>query len=116
MKKEKSFDIGEYYKKAIHPLLILRLLENGPQYGYEIAKEINRIADKQFSIKTVYPLLKKLEEKGFVTSECIISKDNKARTYYTITEQGSRYELVGFGVYLNLHNVFCSAMAYGNKK
>ena len=52
------------------PLLVLKLLEDGDLYGYQMIEELKRRSDDTFHLKagTLYPLLHGLEEKGFVTA------------------------------------------------
>ena len=51
-------------------LLVLKLLEDGDKYGYQMIEELKRRSDDTFHLKagTLYPLLHGLEEKGFVTA------------------------------------------------
>ena len=51
-------------------LLVLKLLEDGDKYGYEMIEELKRRSDNTFHLKagTLYPLLHGLEEKGLVTA------------------------------------------------
>ena len=51
-------------------LLVLKLLEDGDLYGYQMIEELRRRSDDTFRLKagTLYPLLHSLEEKGFVTA------------------------------------------------
>ena len=53
-------------------LLVLKLLEDGDKYGYQMIEELKRRSDDTFHLKagTLYPLLHGLEEKGFVTEVC----------------------------------------------
>jgi DNA-binding PadR family transcriptional regulator len=51
-------------------LLLLSLLEESDRYGYEIIKELEMRSDKAFQFKegTLYPVLHKLENSGYVKS------------------------------------------------
>ena len=51
-------------------LLVLKLLEDGDKYGYQMIEELKRRSDDTFHLKagTLYPLLHGLEEKGLVTA------------------------------------------------
>ena len=48
------------------PLLVMKLLEAGDLYGYQMIEELRRRSDDTFRLKagTLYPLLHGLEEKG----------------------------------------------------
>ena len=49
-------------------LLVLKLLEDGDKYGYQMIEELRRRSNDTFHLKagTLYPLLHGLEEKGLV--------------------------------------------------
>ena len=51
---------------ALIEFLILAVLEQGDSYGYEISQTIKLIANIKES--TLYPILKKLEASGFLTT------------------------------------------------
>lgn len=72
------------------PLLVLKLLEDGDLYGYQMIEELKRRSDDTFHLKagTLYPLLHGLEEKGFVTAYEREASAGKPRRYYHLTDQG----------------------------
>lgn len=65
--------------------LILTIVDTQDSYGYEISQTIKMVADIKES--TLYPILKKLEEAGFVTTYTQEYQGRK-RKYYSITESG----------------------------
>ena len=71
-------------------LLVLKLLEDGDLYGYQMIAELRRRSDDTFRLKagTLYPLLHSLEEKGFVTAYEQTAESGKTRRYYHLTKQG----------------------------
>ncbi|NLY70805.1 MAG: PadR family transcriptional regulator [Clostridiales bacterium] len=71
------------------PLLLLSLLESQDCYGYEIIKILEERSDNTFSFKegTLYPVLHKLENEGYIRSYYKES-DGRKRRYYTITKKG----------------------------
>lgn len=71
------------------PLLLLSLLINQDCYGYEIIKLLEERSDNTFSFKegTLYPVLHKLENEGYIRSY-YRKKDGRQRRYYTITDRG----------------------------
>lgn len=73
-------------------LLVLSLLEEKDYYGYEIIKELESRSDKTFQFKegTLYPVLHKLENGGFVKSYMAKGETGKERRYYQITKHGKR--------------------------
>ncbi len=68
--------------------LLVLLVLNKPAYGYDILKLLD---SKGYAIEeqTLYPLLRRMEERGFLTSEWKIIQ-NKPRKYYVISEEGKR--------------------------
>lgn len=71
-------------------LLVLKLLEDGDLYGYQMIEELRRKSDDTFRLRagTLYPLLHGLEEKGCVTAYERTADSGKARRYYHLTERG----------------------------
>lgn len=73
-------------------MLVLRTLILGPLHGYGIAKAIhvgsNQLLDIEFG--SLYPALKRLELKGWVTSAWDTSEHNRRAKYYRLTAKGRR--------------------------
>ena len=91
-------------KKGILKILILKLLQGEKKYGYELLVEMSRKSSGFFKVKegTLYPILYKLEEDGFVISEWEIPHDKtRAKKYYSITQKGKE-ELKELIVFWNL--------------
>lgn len=72
-------------------LLVMKLLEDGDKYGYQMIEELKRRSDNTFHLKagTLYPLLHGLEEKGLVTAYEREAAAGKPRRYYRLTKEGS---------------------------
>lgn len=71
-------------------LLVMKLLEDGDKYGYQMIEELKRRSDDTFHLKagTLYPLLHGLEEKGLVTAYEREAAAGKPRRYYHLTKEG----------------------------
>lgn len=71
-------------------LLVLKLLEDGDKYGYEMIEALRQRSDDTFHLKagTLYPLLHSLEEKGLVTAYEREATAGKPRRYYHLTQAG----------------------------
>lgn len=65
--------------------LILSIIDSQDSYGYEISQTIKIVTDIKES--TLYPILKKLEKGGYVTTYSQEFQGRK-RKYYSITEAG----------------------------
>ena len=65
--------------------LILSVVESQDSYGYEISQTVKIVAVIKES--TLYPILKKLEKNGYLTTYCQEFQGRK-RKYYSITDSG----------------------------
>ncbi|EHJ52410.1 PadR family transcriptional regulator [Streptococcus macacae] len=65
--------------------LILAIVKGHDSYGYEISQTIKLAANIKES--TLYPILKKLEKAGFLTTYSQ-EHNGRQRKYYTITNSG----------------------------
>ena len=71
-------------------LMLLALLEEKDCYGYEIIKELKERSQNVFQFKegTLYPVLHKMENLGYVKSYRAKAENGKERKYYRITGAG----------------------------
>jgi DNA-binding PadR family transcriptional regulator len=72
-------------------ILVLSIIRNRNDIsGYEIIQEINKKFNPMWraSPGTIYPLLSRLDEKGFVETEEFIDENNRQKKVYRITVQG----------------------------
>lgn len=78
-------------KKGVLDMLVLKLLREEPKYGYQLIMEMKEKSSGTFLLKegTLYPILYRLEDEGFVESKWSEPEGKQvARKYYVITEQG----------------------------
>jgi PadR family transcriptional regulator PadR len=77
-------------KRGVLELVLLRLLHDGPSYGYELVSEIARRSEGELEVKegTLYPLLYRLEEQGWVTTGWETRDRGTPRKYYRLTPAG----------------------------
>jgi PadR family transcriptional regulator PadR len=73
-------------KKGTLELCVLSLLSRGDMYGFELTGTIS--AHIAISEGTIYPLLKRIRDEGFVTTYLKESQEGPPRKYYSITEYG----------------------------
>ena len=73
-------------------LLILRILELGPNHGWGIANRLKQMSKDglKTSQGSLYPALHRLEMRGQVTSEMTASENNRRARVYTITPTGRK--------------------------
>lgn len=72
-------------------ILVLSIIRNRERIsGYEISQIINKKFNPMWraSPGTIYPLLNRLDEKGFIDTEEYIDDKNRQKKIYRITEQG----------------------------
>lgn len=65
--------------------LILSIVREQDSYGYEINQTVKMVADIKES--TLYPILKKLEKGGYLTTYSQ-AFNNRTRKYYHLTDAG----------------------------
>jgi PadR family transcriptional regulator, regulatory protein PadR len=79
-------------KRGSAELLILSLLEAQPRHGYELSKLIKLRSRGQltFHIDSLYPLLYRLEERGWIQGTWVEKPGERRRRYYKVTREGRR--------------------------
>ena len=77
-------------KKGSAELLILSLVEARPRHGYEISKLIEQRSDGavRFHVASLYPLLYRLEKRGWVEGRWVEKAGQRRRRYYRLTAEG----------------------------
>lgn len=80
----------EIMKGAAEIIVLQALKDQGELYGYELLKTISDVSQGVFEFQegTLYPLLYRLEFKGYVVSEKKTAASGKERRYYSITPTG----------------------------
>ena len=74
-------------------MLVLKMLAERAMYGYEIIQIVNERTDGAFNWKegTLYPVLHRLEGKGYLSTEWQIGDSGKKRKYYQLSTKGRAY-------------------------
>jgi transcriptional regulator len=77
-------------KKGSAELLILSLIEHRPRHGYEISKLIEQRSEGvlKFNVASFYPLLYRLEKRGFISGRWVEKAGQRRRRYYQLTALG----------------------------
>ena len=92
----KEIFLSEVKSKTIFPLLVLHMLRKQPEYGNSIIKKMSELTDGAMTVSpnTIYPLLRRLEDKGYIVGEWE-NPESKSRRFYSITSAGeAKYEEV----------------------
>lgn len=79
-------------KRGSAELLILTVLEPRPRHGYELNKLIGARSGGQltFHIDSLYPLLYRLEERGWIKGSWVERPGERRRRFYKVTAEGRR--------------------------
>ena len=78
------------WKKGSAELLILSLLEAQPRHGYDIGKLIDSRSGGalHFHVASLYPLLYRLEKRGWIQGRWVERPNQRRRRYYRLTAAG----------------------------
>jgi PadR family transcriptional regulator PadR len=73
-------------------MLVLRTLVAGPLHGYGIAKSIRSASSEVLDVEfgSLYPALKRLEAKGWISSAWETSEHNRRAKFYKLTAAGRK--------------------------
>jgi transcriptional regulator len=79
-------------KRGTAELLILSLLDARPRHGYELSTLIHTRSrgELTFHIDSLYPLLYRLEERGWIKGTWVEKGAERRRRYYKVTAEGGR--------------------------
>lgn len=79
-------------KKGSAELLILSLVETRARHGYEISKmiEVRSGGTLKFNVASLYPLLYRLEKRGWIEGHWLEQPNQKRRRCYKLTKEGKK--------------------------
>ena len=79
-------------KKGSAELMILSLLEAQPRHGYDVSRliELRSGGTVKFRVASLYPLLYRLEKRGWVEGRWVEKAGQRRRRYYRLTKEGRR--------------------------
>ena len=79
-------------KKGSAELIILSIVEARGRHGYEISKliETRSAGQLKFHVASLYPLLYRLEERGWLQGRWVEKTGQRRRRYYSLTAEGRR--------------------------
>ncbi len=81
---------GELLQGTLAMLVLKTLLVNQSAHGYGIARWIEETTGDVLRIEegSLYPALRRVEDKGWVTSKWGVSENNRRARYYSLTPAG----------------------------
>ena len=74
-------------------IVILKALLAGPLHGYGIAQWIEQTTSDVLRVEdgSLYPALRRLEDRGLIDAEWGLSENNRRAKYYALTAAGRRH-------------------------
>jgi transcriptional regulator len=79
-------------KKGSAEFLILSLLEHEPRHGYDLSRLIELRSDGvlHFHVASLYPMLYRMERRGWIAGRWVEKAGQRRRRYYRITAEGKK--------------------------
>lgn len=79
-------------KKGSTDFLVLALLEAEPRHGYELSKliETRSRGVVRLHVASLYPLLYRLERRGWISGRWVEKAHQRRRRYYRLTATGAK--------------------------
>jgi transcriptional regulator len=73
-------------------MLILKTIALEPMHGYGIAQRIQQISGEVLQIQqgSLYPALRRLERRGWISAEWGESENNRRARFYNLTKAGRK--------------------------
>ena len=80
-------------KRGSAELAILSVLAEETLHGYELAKRIEEHSGGvlKFNLASLYPMLYRLEKRGWIQSEWGVSENNRKAKFYQLTAKGRKH-------------------------
>ena len=74
-------------------LVVLKALLGGALHGYAIARWVEQTTGDVLQVEegSLYPALRRLEDRGFITSQWGLSENNRRARYYSLTAAGRKH-------------------------
>jgi len=84
--------VDREWKKGSAELLILSLIEHEARHGYELGKLIESRSKGvlRFHVASLYPLLYRLEKRGWIEGRWVEKAGQRRRRYYRLTAEGKK--------------------------
>lgn len=88
--QEDTRSFGRELRRGSLELIMLHLLSSGEAYGYEIVTKLTERTSGALEVTdgTLYPVLYRLENAGFVTTRWETPQRGVPRKYYRLTDVG----------------------------
>jgi PadR family transcriptional regulator len=79
-------------KKGSAELMVLAVVEDRPRHGYDIARRIDETSGGllRFHVASLYPMLYRMERRGWIQGRWIEKSGQRRRRYYRLTPDGRK--------------------------
>ena len=79
-----------FFLRGTLDLLVLRILASGPKHGYAISRRLCELSQEWLQLEegSLYPCLYRMEERGWIRSELMVSENKRRARYYRLTASG----------------------------
>jgi PadR family transcriptional regulator, regulatory protein PadR len=95
-------------------LLVLRVLQSGPQHGYAISQRIRLLSGEFLRVEegSLYPALQKMLLKGWVEAEWGVSATKRRVRFYTLTPAGRDQLTSELSSYKNMNEAIQAVLKF----
>ena len=114
MNNGRSIERGDALASGVMDMLVLRVLADGPNYGYAISQSLRSHGLNDVSEATVYSSVKRMERLGLLESTRELADNGRARRYYSPTTAGRRRLSERLATWDALAKVVTSVFAAGD--
>ncbi len=92
------------FKRGTAELLVLHLLQNEDLYGYQITHAFEEKSGGVYTVLegSLYPILYKLTEAGYISDYVVPAGKKRTRRYYHLEDSGRAYYKEILGEYLSI--------------
>ena len=77
--------------KGLLDIIVLRVVETGDAYGYEILRRLRNSGFNELGDASVYGTLRRLYRSGHLSTYVLPSESGPNRKYYALTETGRKH-------------------------
>lgn len=109
-----SMSISENFKRGTLELVLLTLLSEQDMYGYQLSQLLENRSHKLLVVKesSMYPILYRLQNKGFITAKTEKVGVRRTRIYYHLEPTGKNYLELIKKEYMNLNQGVLYVLGY----
>lgn len=81
------------FRRGIMSLVLLSLLRKEDMYGYQLVQETQKLSGGRIVTQegSLYPVLYKLQEKGYISDRKVLVGKRMTRVYYHLEPSGLEY-------------------------